>query len=121
MSFSLDIRHEIKDRSGYLSELTGENGRPMECSHLYHGREIEEYNNPENGLYVTDIEHLAYHLLFVEKPSLIGLNKVENGRAIVSLYNRIEDYNRAFKLDFDLDYKIQRAKDFWALYLGLES
>lgn len=120
MAFSIDIRHTIKDRSQYLSELTGENGRPMECSHLYHGREIEEYNDPDNGLYVTDIEHLAYHLLFAERPSLIGLNKVENGRAIVSLYERIEWHNRSNKLETDLEYMIQRAKNFWILYLGLE-
>lgn len=72
---------EIKKRSKGRSELSGRTDRPLECSHFDHTRN-ERYNLPENGIRLTVIEHLAYHLFFRDNASKIGLSEWGNDRAI---------------------------------------
>lgn len=121
MSFSNHTRWEIRDRSPNTSELTGEfTIRPMECSHLNHSRSFDTYDYPDNAVYCTDLEHLAYHLLFRNRPEQIGLKAQDNNSAIVSLLYRVQRTNRKLNIDREqYEIELQRAKSFWLYHLGM--
>lgn len=91
-AFSKPVRLEIKERANERSELSGENGRPLVCAHIMHrGHKKGRYNYSENGLLVTDIEHLAHHKLFEQNPRRIGLNKEQNKEIISILIRNINE------------------------------
>lgn len=79
--FTGDGLREIKVRSKGRSELSGRTDRPLHCSHFNHTKGTT-YNEPERGLRVTIIEHLAYHLLYRDRASEIGLKSCQNEFAI---------------------------------------
>lgn len=95
-SFSSQIKREIKYRAKELSELSGENSRPLVCAHLKHqgGRPEGIFDYARNGRLVTDIEHLVHHELFQEIPRLIGLSKKQNNRTMKGLFENVIEYNQ---------------------------
>lgn len=94
-SFTKPVRLEIKERANKRSELSGENGRPLVCAHIMHrGGRKGRFNYPENGLLVTDIEHLAHHKLFSQNSKRIGLSKEQNDLSVYSLVCDITKYNK---------------------------
>jgi hypothetical protein len=120
MNFSPDTRFEIRMRAGNISELSGAVGRPLQCCHLNHDKDLEEYNTPDMGVLVTDIEHYAYHLLFKDYPSHVGLRVGQNNWALQSLWNNIVKFNRETGLTVDLKEELEKAKGYWFYYLGIE-
>lgn len=134
MSFSFAVREKIRERAHNTSELPALNHeipniaqspfyieRPCECSHLYHGREIAEYDNSDNSVYCTDIQHYAYHHIFRDSPYMIGLQKEQNQWAIEQLYKRITRFNYVTGLSsLDLKKEIEYCRNLWFLYLGIE-
>lgn len=134
MSFSFLVREKIRERAHHESELPAVNpeipsivqspyytDRPCECSHLYHGREIAEYDNPDNSVYCTDIQHYAYHCIFRNSPYVIGLQKDQNQWAIEQLYKRILKFNYQSGLSNQaLKKEIEYCRNLWLLYLGIE-
>lgn len=123
MSFDQQSRWEIRDRAGNKSELTDISDRPLQACHLSHSRQLEEYNQPDMGVLVTDIEHLAYHLIFRYNSFEIGLNRDCNERAIDSLYTQIRKFNKRNGIKMseeDLFGEIEKARDYWFFYLGIE-
>lgn len=124
MAFSPDIRHEIRGRADNSSELSGETGRPLQCCHLSHDKYLQEYNTAEMGVLVTDIEHYAYHLIFKDRPGFIGLSGGNNQWSLETLWNNIIAFNDKTGIIMtsnDFKVAIQKAKDFWFYYLGIES
>jgi len=93
-SFSSQVKREIKYRAKQLSELSGENSRPLVCAHLKHqgGRPEGIFDYARNGRLVTDIEHLVHHELFLEIPRLIGLSRKQNDRTIEGLFENVIDH-----------------------------
>ena len=81
--FESRTKWEIKERAERKSELSGREDRPMQCAHLIHGKKYNK--NPEMGMYVTDIEHLAHHLMHQQRPRAIGLSRNANDGAIETL------------------------------------
>lgn len=124
MSFDNQSRYEIRERASNKSELSGRDDRPLQCCHLNHSREIEEYSCPDMGVLTTDIEHCAYHLIFRLNPWEIGMTRKDNEAAIRSLYCQIEKFNKKHMISMsgqDLFNLIEQAKDYWLYYLGIES
>lgn len=98
-AFSWATRQIIKQRAGGVSELSGTNGVPMHCSHIDHRRDIPNYDDPENGLYVTIYEHLEQHLEAAKQPTRNGflpngLKPKWNEWAIGKLISTIQEYER---------------------------
>ncbi len=92
-SFSLETKYQIKERAGDRSELSGQDDRPLHCSHLNHGKKSPYYDDQEIGILVTDIEHLAYHVKYLRNPRKIGLTKRENRDAIKTMWRGILSEN----------------------------
>jgi len=88
-AFSIETKFRIKERAGGTSELSGENDRPLQCSHFNHNKQSPFYDSEEMGILVTDIEHYAYHVKYLRNPEKIGLTKKENKRAIKGLLGTI--------------------------------
>jgi hypothetical protein len=91
--FSEDIRLEIRERAGHKSELSGRTDRPLQCSHYNHLKSYDDYNNKDNGLLVTDIEHRQFHVRFEGKAGGIGLYEHHNAYAIRMLGKRIVEHD----------------------------
>lgn len=122
MAVSDSVRYEVIDRAKHKSELTGAMGRPLQCCHLDHTRN-QYYNGEDAVVLVTDIEHLAYHLLFSGRSVEIGLHKGHNQWAVDTLWKDILKFNERTgkKIDNEtLLADIERAKNFWFYYLGIE-
>lgn len=115
-AFSPGIRWELRRRSGDMSELSWNARRPLECSHFDHDKRRRYYNSPTNGLLVTDIEHLAYHLYFREEPEHIGLDRKQNDWSIRQLKNRAIDFSRREGTILDLRHDVEVAKGMWDTY-----
>lgn len=81
-AFGKKTRDEVIERAGGASELTGRTDRPLHASHINHNRESEDYNNPDNGILLTDVEHLAYHINHVGHARDIGLGENQNNWAV---------------------------------------
>ncbi len=92
-AFSLETKFQIKERAGNSSELSGENDRPLQCSHFNHDKNDSLYDSEDMGILVTDIEHFVYHLKYRKNPGRIGLSKKENRMAIKDLWNQVLSYN----------------------------
>lgn len=92
-AFSLETKFQIKERAGNRSELSGESDRPLQCSHFDHSKKNPNYDSPDEGILVTDIEHLAYHVKYLRKPDKIGLTKRENRDAIKTLWREALSFN----------------------------
>lgn len=86
--FSFDVREKIRKRAGHKSELSGtpDEVERCECAHIDHNRENPDYNNPENGIYMTVTEHLIDHLT---RAGANGLSEEHNNMAIRSLESRV--------------------------------
>lgn len=107
---------EIKERSGGVSELSGqERGEEgmLICGHLDHTRN-ENYNNPENGLRVTKFEECAYHQMHMFEPEKIGMDDMENRSVIMGHMGRF--YKKGFSLE-EVREKIGDAIELWLEYL----
>ena len=97
-SFTTPVKTDIRERANWVSELTGENDRPLVCAHFKHrrGREnAQPFNHQGNGILVTDIEHLAHHQLFKFKnfSKHIHLSTEQNYPAICALIYNCKSYN----------------------------
>jgi hypothetical protein len=93
LAFKTKTRKSIKSWARNRSEVSNENGRPLECSHVNHDRDSGYYNNPINGMLLTDEEHWIQHTDFIGYARFIGLTEEENGWAIDELQIRIDDFN----------------------------
>jgi hypothetical protein len=76
-AFSKKTRDIIKKRANGRSELSGIKGTLMHAMHLDHTRD-EDYDDPDNGLYVTASEHLNFHKKHIGRASKIGLTESGN-------------------------------------------
>ncbi len=116
-SFSSEIKRKIKKKAKNLSELSGENSRPLSCAHLRHqgGRPPNKHRErPSNGRLVTDIEHLVHHEIFEGMERLIGLSSNQNKKSIEELRNNVEDYNYENNIREDIfETKYQEAQKKW--------
>ncbi len=116
-AFTQPVKIEIKERAKERSELSGTNSRPLVCAHLQHrgGRKKRSrYDYSENGLLVTDIEHLAHHLLFKNNPEFIGLATEQNDLSLISLVKNVRDYNEQHQIsDEDTHKKLSKALNAW--------
>ena len=92
-AFDHRSRNLIWERAKGRSEVTGLNGRPLECSHIDHDRQSGYYQHPDNGLLLRDVEHLAYHIDFIGRARSIGLTEQGNDYAIEQIQKRVEEYN----------------------------
>jgi hypothetical protein len=120
LSFSSETSFLIRRRAGGISELDGSSDRPLEASHLNHSKSFRGYDRVSNGVLVTDIQHLAYHLLFAHSPKEIGLTTRSNARAIESLKSRIYDFNIKNNLSTrkgDLNKELRIAMVLWEEFL----
>lgn len=101
-AFSTATRMEIRERADNRSELSGKDDRPLQCSHFNHKKKSPYYDVQEQGILVTDIEHLVYHLWFRKKPKKIGLCKKNNEKAIRDQWTNILSYeNRELEHIYD--------------------
>ncbi len=116
-SFSSEIKREIKRKAKHLSELSGENTRPLSCAHLKHqgGRPPSKYfERTSNGRLVTDIEHLAHHELFRGISRLIGLSEKQNEKSIKALREDVNEYNNENNVNYKIyEKKYREAQDRW--------
>jgi hypothetical protein len=111
MGLTKPVRLEIKERSNGVSELSSEEDRegekyirPLICAHIQHqgdkGKKL--FDNANNGLHVTDIEHLVHHTIFRENPGRISLRTRQNETALIALTQDICIYNRKLGIpDYD--------------------
>jgi hypothetical protein len=125
MVFERNTKLEIYDRA------TNENGElfselnpslvgfRFEVAHLNHTKD-RNYNNPDNGLLVTTLEHYVHHLLFLKSPLEIGLAKHQNDFAIEECYKRALFDANELKMDKSrFIYEIKNASKLWVAKLGL--
>ena len=91
-AFSYEAKQKIHGRAGRVCELSGETRFPKEAAHLNHSRKNKYYDHPGNGLLVTDIMHLAHHMLFVGNAEAIGLTENGNSWAVGQLERRVLDF-----------------------------
>ena len=89
MAFSLASKRAMKQRSiethGYLAdELTGEHCEHGEAAHIDHTHN-EQYDDPDNGVYVATKTHLWMHLEDEDN----GLTQQQNVYAIRELKKRL--------------------------------
>lgn len=113
-NFTRPVREKIWVRARGLSELSKRSDRPRECAHLDHNKSRLTYNSPDTGLLVTDVEHLAHHLIFRDYPQDIGLTRAANSSAIKSLVYRCRQYNAKIGLsEEDFDQELSEAADLW--------
>lgn len=92
-AFNKNSRDSIHARADECSEITGNDSRPLEASHINHRRSYQGYNWPENGVLMTDEEHMIYHQTFVGTASAIGLSERRNNEAIGALEQRVGQHN----------------------------
>jgi hypothetical protein len=104
---------EIKKRSEGRSELSGRTDRPLDCMHFNHNKNRKEYNTPKEGIRVTIIEHLAYHIYHKEREQEVGLKECTNGWAIERLNERCVAFmSQIGKLE-ELDYELADSMLMW--------
>jgi hypothetical protein len=105
-AFSKRSRDIIRRRAGGRSELSGRVDTEMHCSHINHNHNRRDYDSPDNGLYLTVPEHLAYHLLAVCDARSIGLSESENSFAVNTLALHVHDDDRAIQQALDMWYEL---------------
>lgn len=102
-AFSKSSQKEIKYRTNHKSEVShtsnyaykkDRRSRPCEAAHINHDKKNPHYDNPDLGMYLTDIEHWIFHKEFQEFPEAIGLSYEDNLFAIRALEERIYEFNR---------------------------
>lgn len=104
----------------YESELSGEYKYVFERSHINHYFQKynhRRYNHPDNGLYVSIFEHLAYHMLFEDRPTEIGMTRAGNKFAIEKLQERAVRESMNFDGIITYKFEIQKATDLWVARL----
>ncbi len=90
-AFTLAARQKIWSRARGVSELTGKKETYLECSHINHDRESPYYNDPRNGILLTQLEHFCWHWANKKDPSQIGLSVKHNEMAIHGIMQRCMD------------------------------
>ncbi|MCS7317654.1 MAG: hypothetical protein NZZ41_05010 [Candidatus Dojkabacteria bacterium] len=90
LAFSIKSRRIIQQRTKDKSEISGNISGQMECAHLNHDKNNLDYDNPENGKYVTIIEHYAQHLIHIGIGRCIGLTEEVNKYAIQQILKRMK-------------------------------
>jgi len=88
MAFSWKVRNEILKRAGNKSELSGRTDRPLEAGHLLHTRD-DNYNDANNGVLGTDIEHAIFHLRHRRKAHITGLTEYQNEWSVNEIMKRV--------------------------------
>lgn len=89
--FSLGARNQIKDRARekgngeLVDEITGSPAPNGEAAHLNHSRAAEDYDDPENGLWVNKETHAWMHQIDEDN----GLTPVQNSWAIGAILRRL--------------------------------
>lgn len=89
-AFSRRSREEIRTRAGGVSEWSGDgvhNGHTMHCAHLNHDRTRPDYDNPQNGVYLTVTEHYEQHKGAIGRARELGLTEEGNNWAVNKLAN----------------------------------
>lgn len=111
-AFPKKQRDKIKKRAGGISEITGDDDMPMEASHLVHGD-----NNADNGVFVTILEHLGFHELFMNRADRIGLTEEANNWAMQRIIERCEDWAIQNGVYIDYPDKLAEIKELWKEFL----
>jgi len=86
MAFSKKVRQEIKRRDGYKSVWSGETEN-LQCAHISHSRDKDNYDDPSNGRLLTVAEHMWDHINRSGTEQL-GLTEAQNNWAIWQLWKR---------------------------------
>lgn len=89
-AFCNGAKFEIKERSEGRSELSGIEDEPLVCAHLNHDKRCPGYDDPKNGIRVTEVEEYVYHRWHRFEPCNIGLTTEQNDRAIESWEGRLK-------------------------------
>jgi len=84
LAFSKKVRHEIGERDGWKSAVSGKQGR-LEAAHINHDRSNPNYNDSSNGRMLTTAEHFWDH---VNRHGRNGLSEEANNWAIVMIWKR---------------------------------
>lgn len=126
MVFKVESKIQMYDRAvDTFGELRSEInpdllGFRFEVSHLNHIKD-ENYNNPENGLVVTSLDHYVHHLLHLNNPLDIGLFKSQNNFAINKCYQRTCEDAKALGWDnLQLTREIRKSRSLWVARLNLK-
>ena len=110
----------MKDRSDWVSELSETNHRPMNCSHLSHDKSLPTYDDPDFGLFLTDIEHLAMHIIFhFDSEGILGLPRHQNAWSIKKLYSEAKRISEVKgETDEQFEAMLEQAKNYLYYYFG---
>ena len=116
-AFSRSSKNQIRQRAHRKSEVSRTpdfrykkdylRARPCEAAHINHDKRFSGYDRPENGLYLTDIEHWLFHLEFQDCPEAIGLSYSENVFFFFSLQDKIYKFNKENNVPMPEETKIQ--------------
>lgn len=113
LAYLKKIRQEIKERAGNKSELSGRSDRPLEAAHLDHTRG-DDYQDPNNGILCTDIEHAAHHIIHQGNAEAIGLGEHQNEWAVGTILTRVFNFSRAKGIpDSQTTQEIHEAINLW--------
>jgi len=113
LAFLNRVKNHIKARARNKSELSLSNEEPLEVAHLDHTRN-EEYQDPSNGILVTQTEHLAHHLIHRGNAQAIGLTEEGNEWAIGQLFDRVFHFHRQRGVpDLYIQQRIDNAVQRW--------
>jgi len=87
-AFPRSRKRKIWNRAGGYSELSGNRSMFMEASHIEHGSNM----SPDNGVLLTDIEHLAVHQQIKDRRAhrQFGLTRRANNAAIDLVEDRVQ-------------------------------
>lgn len=130
-AFSSGSAYNIKSRAydlekgDYVSELTGElMGESIyrfERSHIYsHDRKYPMYDDPDNGLYVTTLEHFVQHSLFRGRAGMIGLSEKHNNQAINSILERVREDRYKAGVTGNINFELEDARRAWMRFYQFE-
>lgn len=86
LAFSKKVRKQIHQRDGNQSVWSGKT-EDLECAHISHNKDSEEYDDPSNGRLLTTAEHMWDHINRHGTEQL-GLTESQNDWAIYQLWKR---------------------------------
>lgn len=120
MAYSLESKQIMKDRCDWVSELSETNHRPMNCSHLSHDKSLDTYDDPDFGLFLTDIEHLAMHMIFHDhSEEILGLPRHQNAWSIRKLHSEAKRISELKgETDQEFEAMLEKAKNYLYYYFG---
>jgi len=124
MSYSINSRVRLHESAQEVSQLSGIDNRPLQCSHNTHFKKIDEYDDPRYGLLVTDIEHYAYHLIFRKSPyveTVLGLTYEQNSWSLNEMWQHLMNLSNSLGMTkADVMLQVEKAKLYWYAMLAID-